>query len=334
MKDTLYNQLNPLVRIEEGHLLSREQLQKILNSADFAEAQANLRHTVYEKYIEEADFETKFEYYLRQEQARLYESLYQLAPEKAVIDIYTMRFTYHNLKLLTKAHYTKQNLDQYVIADGQYSITTLKSAIANQTSTSMTGLLMESIQEVSSYLAEYDNPRAIDIIYDRFYLQNQREAAEQLKYPELLEEVIAFIDLTNISTVIRGIKQKQGDNFLNAVLSDHGSFNSKELAAFADQSLAEFVTFLLESDYQAVIADLIDPETHEINSMLLDRERDDYLTKLYSPAKVQAFGPLPLLALLNAKEVEVKNLQLILVGLKNKFERHEIEERMRLSDGL
>lgn len=334
MKDTLYNQINPLVRIEEGSLLKQEDFQKLLNASTFAEGTEALRNTVYGQFIEEADFSEKFEYYLRQEQVRLYRKLYQLAPEKAVIDIYTMRYTYHNLKLLTKAHYTKQNLDEYVIEDGQYSLESLKSAIANQSSTSVKGLLMASILEVTSYLAEYDKPRAIDIIYDRFYMENQRQAAESLKYPELLQEVIAFIDLTNISTVIRGINQKQGENFLNTVISDFGSLNSQELASFADRSLAEFTDYLLSSPYKEVATDLMDSQTGEISSIFIERERDNFLTKLFIPAKVQAFGPLPLLALLNAKDIEVKNIQLILVGLKNNFPAEAIAERMRKNYGL
>lgn len=332
MNDLLYNQINPVVRIEESRLLGAEFFEKMLHST-FSEAKDLLQATPYGDYLEEADYDAKFEFYLRKEQARLFKKLYHLGPEKEVIDIYTMRYTYHNLKLLTKGAYSNQNLDAYFIDDGQYSLATIKSAIQNVTSTSVKGLLMESIVEVHEYLENYDNLRAIDVIYDRYFLQNLRKVADQLNYPDLLKEVVAFIDLTNISMVVRGIRQGRQENFLLTALSSYGSFSKAELAKFTTTSIGEFIEFLLASEYRSVIEPLLDKE-NRVNLTYLSRERDNYLTKLYSASHIQAFGPLPLLALLNAKDIEIRNIQLILMGKKNNFTEAVIKERMREIDGL
>lgn len=45
-----------------------------------------------------------------------------------------MRYTFHNLKVLTKAEMTNQNLDHLYIDDGFYSLETLKDAIHTQVS--------------------------------------------------------------------------------------------------------------------------------------------------------------------------------------------------------
>lgn len=334
MKDMLYNQINPIVRIEESKLLKGAHFDKMLHCQHFSEVKNLLQGTPYGEYLEAADFDTRFEYYLRKEQGRLFKKLYSLGPEKEVIDIYSMRYTYHNLKLLTKAAYSKQNLDAYFLDDGLYSLATIKSAITNLASSSVKGLLMESILEVHNYLENYDNRQAIDLIYDRFYLKNQRLVANQVNYPDLTKEVIAFIDLTNISMVVRGIRQQRNENFLLASLSSSGSFSKRYLAEFATKSLSEFVEFLLTTDYKSVIEPLIDKQTQHINLLLLARERDNFLTKLYGASHTQAFGPLPLLSLLNAKDIEIRNIQLILIGKKNQFSETAISERMRELDGL
>ncbi|WP_314064976.1 V-type ATPase subunit [uncultured Vagococcus sp.] len=334
MRDLLYNQINPIVRIEESRLLGSALFSKMLASQSFIEVKALLQGTPYAEFIEASDFDTKFDYYLRKEQARLLKKMYNLGPEKEVIEIYSLRYTYHNVKLLTKAAYSNQPLDQYFLDDGVYSLATIKSAIKNRRSSSVKGLLMESIVEVHDYLDNYDNLRAIDLIYDRYYLKQQRAVADQLNYPDLTKEVIAFIDLTNISMVARGIRQGRNENFLLAGLSSSGSFSKRHLATFASKPLADFIDFLMASDYKGVVAPLIDSETQEINLQLLARERDNFLTKLYSTAHTQAFGPLPLLALLNAKDIEIRNIQLLLVGKKNHFSEEVIGERMRELDGL
>ena len=69
------------------------------------------------------------------------------------------------------------------------------------------------IRDVFAYLEEGGLPQAIDILYDRAFLQQQRKLADELGYEELTKEVIAFIDLTNLSTMARGIVQHQNSNF-------------------------------------------------------------------------------------------------------------------------
>ena len=49
-----------------------------------------------------------------------------MAPEPAVVTLYTMRFTFHNLKILTKAERTGKDFDYLYLEDGRYSLNTVK----------------------------------------------------------------------------------------------------------------------------------------------------------------------------------------------------------------
>ena len=59
--------------------------------------------------------------------------LYEMAPEPPVVTLYTMRFTFHNLKILTKAEQTGKDFDYLYLEDGRYSLNTVKSAIHTKT---------------------------------------------------------------------------------------------------------------------------------------------------------------------------------------------------------
>ena len=76
---------------------------------------------------------------------------------------------------------------------------------------------------------------------------------------------------------------------------------------------------------------MIEPAIHEgeLDFVRLEQIKDDYLSSLYEAAQTQAFGPLPLLAFLNAKEIESKNLRLLVIGKKNQFDNETIRERVR-----
>ncbi|MFZ4356385.1 V-type ATPase subunit, partial [Enterococcus gallinarum] len=82
---------------------------------------------------------------LLKEQSRLFRWLKESAPEPEIVWIYTMRYTFHNLKVLTKAEMTNQNLDHLYIDDGFYSLETLKDAIHTQVSNELPESIMDSI---------------------------------------------------------------------------------------------------------------------------------------------------------------------------------------------
>lgn len=332
MKETAYNQINPLIRIKETELLSPAQYEQLLNAESINGLRDILKNTVYGEYLRE-DFEDNFEYIYSKEQGKLFEWFYQMAPEPEIISIYTSRFTFHNLKVLTKAEVTGQNLDHLFVEDGHYSLATLKSAIHTRMSSELPEVYMTAVREVLDYLEESSVLQAIDIIYDRSFLTYQRQLAEQLVYEDVVNEITSFIDLTNISTAARGIVQGQTETFLSTVLSSSGNIPKAEYLPYAGQNLEAFTTFAISTKYGEILTPLIDSETHTLDLVAFEKIKDDYLTKIFDKANVVAFGPLPLLSYLNAKEVEWKNLRLLVVGKKNHFPVEQLKERMRSVNG-
>ncbi|ALS37865.1 V/A-type H+-transporting ATPase subunit C [Enterococcus rotai] len=331
MKETAYNQINPLVRLKETELLSNAQYEQLLNAKSTNELKEILKNTVYGPYMT-SDFTETFEYIYSKEKGKLYEWLYEMAPEPEVITIYTSRATFHNLKVLTKAELTGKNLDHLFIEDGRYSIETLKSAIRTRVSTELPQPLMNAILEVLDYFQESTTLQAIDIIYDRNFLTFQKYLAEALNDQNILAEVTAFIDLTNISTMARGIIQGQHENFLSTVLSSSGSISKVRFLDYTEQTLASFTDFVLTTVYGGLVLPIVSAKTKEMDLVAFEKVKDDYLTSLYDKAKTMAFGPLPLLAFLNAKEVEWKNLRLLLVSKRSNFPIEIVRERMRMTE--
>lgn len=60
--------------------------------------------------------------------------------------------------------------------------------------------------------------------------------------------------------------------------------------------------------------------------------QDNLITESYGQAQTDALGPLPLLAFLNAKVLELQNLRILLVGKRSGFTEEQIRERMRHYD--
>lgn len=331
-KDIRYNQVNPLVRVKESELLTKEQWATIGKASSLETLRQILSATVYAPYVKEEDFADRFEEALKKRRSDFFNWAYTVAPEKELVDIYTLRYTFHNLKALTKGELLQQNLDHLYVDDGRFTKDVLKSAIRTQASSVLPTYVMKGIKEVISYFNESNILQGIDIIYDRIYLTTLKQLAQTLKYQELIDEVEAFIDLTNISITARGMLQKQTKGFLTTVLSSAGSIEKDSFLTFVGQSLKEFTVFLLRTNYRALLEPIVTKDTLQIQKLAF--LKDNYLTTFYMRSKTVAFGPLPLLALLNAKEIEEKNLRLFITGLRNGFSKEVLQERMRDVDGL
>lgn len=330
MSKPTYHEVNPLVRIRESSLLSKDTFERLVAADDLEQVSQILSNTVYQDYLGE-NFAYHFEQNLNHDIENTISELIDLAPEKEVIWIYTMRYTFHNLKVLTKAQVLGQDYDYLCIYDGFYDIDTLKSAIKTGVS-QLPEDLMASILEVREYLEESKVIQGIDVIYDRAFLRMQRKIGEQLGYPELLDEIIGFIDLTNIITAGRGIVQNRSQAFMTGVLSSCGSIDKEELLRFCKEDEATFVDYLLNSTYGELLQEAL--RDNKLNFHFLEKIKDNFLTDHYVRATSVAFGPLPLLAYLNAKEVETKILRTIIVGKRSGFTNQEIKERMRLTYDL
>lgn len=329
MKDTDYNQINPLIRVKETELLTNEIYEQMIQATSLEDALDVLSNTIYAPYATQEMVE-KFDWVHVQQQQKLFQWVNDLAPDPRILLVYTSRFTFHNLKVLTKEKVLGISLEHLLIPDGTYSFSSLKSAVYTQKSNKLPPEIVDIIVEVNQYLQESTLLQGIDIIYDRSFLRYQRQLANQIGNPDLLREVISFIDLTNITILARGILRKNTPNFLSTVLSSSGSIPKKELLEKSAGSLEQFTSYLLTTHYADFVKTILKEDQSCLDVFLLNRACDDYLTHSYEKAKIAAFGPLPLLAYLNAREVEWKNLRLILVGKQNKFTEQQIRERMRI----
>lgn len=322
-----YHTVNPIVRIKENELLSKEQFEQLIQANSFQKIAEILTPTVYGKYLTE-NYQYDFEQSLNQELVQTYEELIEIVPYPELVWLYTMRFTFHNLKIITKGEKIKENYDYLFIPDGFYTIEDLRSAIQTGESSVLPKTIIQCIKEVRQYFEESKILQGIDVIYDRYYYREQRRIAEQLNDAELLEEVIQSIDLLNITTTARCLLQKRTYAFMTTVVSSMGSFDKEELLSFAQQPLSVFIDYIRQSKYGELLGPALTDKT--IDFAKVNILKDNYLTKVLQIAQTQAFGPLPLMAFLNGKDIEVMNLRLIIVGKRSGFTEEAIRERMRL----
>lgn len=330
MKGTAYGPLNVTIRSKENNLLSRNHLERMIGADTYDEAVNILRETAYRNDVDRIKEDKNYDEMFMNELQEAFDVAFTNAPDKDVIEIMALRYAYHNLKVMFKENFCDDNFEHLYINIGRYSTTELRKAVHTGQSDVLPELYLNSIQEVKEDLEEYNNAHAIDIILDRRYFMHLKALAEQTGEAVIVELVVKKIDHYNISTLIRAKRQKRTNNFLSAILSNAGTFDKDELIRRAESGVSDLMAYLKTTRYASQIDEINDDEYASIK---LDRVFDDAYMKKMREARLESFGPLPVLAFLNAKEIEVTNLRLILSGKENNLDSDSIRERMRLSYG-
>lgn len=330
MNDLAYNQLNLLVRVKENSLLSKEVWTRLMEAPDVKSALAILRGTKFEDLVDYPDFTQNIDDYMMKEFGKELAWAYENTPQKEAIDLYSLPYIFHNLKLFTKADVLGQNFDHLYLPDGRYEMQDLKVAIRDNKSDILHKDIMYSIHSANDHLSHSRSLVGVDFIYDRGKLRAKKRIAESMENEEILDYALSYIDMMNISIVSRCILQGRSHAFLESCMSPSGYIRVKDLSNFAERPLEEFLDYIRDSRYGVVFKEILEHKTEQEFMVQFDRARDDYLTQIYLSAKTHAFGPLPILNYLHSLEMERRNLILVLTGKRAHIDPKKISERMRL----
>lgn len=333
MKDTAFAGSNARIRVYESRLLQSDQFERMLQVPTFEEAARVLKDTPYRNDVDELLETRDYDALLTKELQRVYAEMFALSPNPALVELFSLRYTYHNLKVFFKAKITGENFDSLLIPIGKEPLSVYRQAVDDGVTEGLDKPYIDSIREVAIAEEEYHNIQSVDIILDRRYFTHLRWLAEQIGDKDILEFVKYYIDLNNLSTLSRAIKQQKNRNFLVTILSSSGSIPKETLVDLGKESLASAGKLLSEGKFGAIVQASLTNETQELSPVKIDLETDNAIMEEMRKAKLKPFGPFPLIAFIHAKETEVKNLRLILAGKENGLSEESVRERMRINYG-
>lgn len=333
MSSNEYGALNVTIRAQENKLLKQGHFDRMIAAESFDDAVNILRETVYRNDVDDIRETRDYDGMLMNELERVYDDMFESTPDPELIELSALRYAYHNLKVLFKEQFTGSDMSDLYIHIGRYDISDLRGAVKTQKSDVLPDEYMEGIEELHGQLDETNQASAIDIILDRHYFTHANKLAEQVGNKDIIKLYQEKTDYYNISTAIRAAKQERTRNFIKAILADGGTLDKDKLVASAGLGLNELERYLKSGSYKRLLENATDSNSNHISPIKVDQITDDAYMKKVREAKLEAFGPLPSIAYLQAKETEVTNLRLVLSGKENGIDSDTIRERMRLNYG-
>lgn len=326
-----FSEINTTISVRESRLLSPDQFQALLQARDSEACAQVLQGTVYRLSAEDLGDLNRIEQALMAQLIQDYKWAVQEAPIKEVVELFSLRYTYHNLKVLLKAKSRDTSLNHLLIPVGTYSLEVLEHLVATLSADLVPSFMQEEVRSVWEEFKDYGDVRVIEIGLDLAYFKHLKRLTTSLDDPIFEQVVSVLIDFYNLTTVKRGLDQKKPSSFISQLVSDEGSRTGKAYRQLLeDQDLLTWFSQLNPEAYDASYASFeAAMQTGTISSRDLEALQDLLVFNLLDQVRYQPDSPLALARYLYGKELEVKNLRLILAGRDNGLSPDKIQERMR-----
>ncbi len=300
------------IRVLEAQLISANILERLME-ADFEGALYILGEIAMGDYLEGAknasDVDAGLLAFLRDFYAFLAEALPR---DSVLLDFFTCRYDFHNLKALLKARLEGREPVALMPGLGKLDTELLAKGVENPI------LLPPPFAEAARRFADGGtSAQEIDTVVDGEFMTYRLGLAFREKSPFLISFVRASIDLANLKTLIRGRGLNKEPEFMQAALVPGGFIKVSALLELFGEPWETMLKRLEGSPYYGRVLEVAG-EAGEAEEALrftdFDRRSDDYLTDMMRGTRSISLGVEPIFAFVQAREKEVDTVRLILVA--------------------
>ena len=251
MNKEAYLCLSAMLRARETRMLTADRAGRMLEASGFEESVKLLADCGYDDLsglsaagVDEA---------LSERRAALFDELENLVPDKALVELFRLKYDYHNAKAVLKG---------------------------------------EAMVEAASTLARTANPQLADFELDRACFREMQTIADELGNAFISGYVRLLIDAANLKSAVRTARMRKSADFLSSVLIKGGTDVDRVAAADGDGLAALFAHGPLEKA-AAAGAEAAAGGSMTVFELLCDNALNEYLrsAKLisYGPEAVVAY---------------------------------------------
>jgi len=329
MDKMMFNQVIPRLRVLETRLLDKSKLDRMVEADTPSDALKVLQESEYSIHLNNVKRPEDYEVMLSEELKRVYDMFYQMIPEKSVVDFMSLKYDYHNLKVIIKGKILGVDLSNLLIPVGSVEVSKLKYYIESEYYRDLNPIMRKAIERTMEDYASSSDPQKIDIILDRYLFEQMNQLVKNIDDKSMEKYLKTLIDLTNIKTLLRVKSQNKGRDFLNEALISGGNLDNDRLNTLYADSVENLPGRLSFTDYESTLRTGIEEYLRTGSLGALEKNMDNFIINFMKRAKYITFGIEPVLAYLYAKENEIKLIRIIMVGKLNNVPPEVIRERLR-----
>ncbi len=317
------------LRVLEKRLLNKVKIERMIDSPSAEEVLKILQETEYASLMGNVKRAEDYDILLKEELKRVYSLMYQVSPDPVIVDIMSLKYDYHNIKVMLKGRALNKDFSHMVIPVGTVDIEELKIYMTSSEYKELNPKMREAILEVENVYHEIKDPQKIDIILDQYMYIDMLARADETKNDFIIDSIKRNVDFSNIKSIIRLKKQQKDVKFLKEVILNGGYIASDVLLRAFEDPIENMAAKFATSKYGEIVRLGLDEYMKTGKLSVLEKLSENYIMKTLKTAKYVTFGPEPIFAYIAAKETEIKIIRIIMVGKLNNFDTAVIRERVR-----
>lgn len=312
------------IRYAEKKLLTKQQLERLVDAKNLEETIKFLNETSYSSEIAKLDRIENYEKALSEVLNQTYKEVTEISPEDSLVEILKYKYLYHNLKVCIKENILKENFASMYCTLDENEIINFREKV------------FDSNEEISNYYKEClelfeksNDPQDIDIFLDKKCFEKIIDLSIKFELNMVEEYFKSMVDFINIKTFIRCKKQNQLKDVLDKCLINGGEIQVSEISNIFFGEIEDLASKFKFYKIGKVIVSIIEEYKNTGSLNNFEKYVDDYLLDIIKGTKSINYGAEVIFSYLIAKEIEIKNLRLILVGKVNDLSVEFIRERLR-----
>ncbi len=324
LKDTDYLFISTYLRAREKNLLTAARMDRMIDAPSEEEAAKVLQEIGYGEFSATSDRELSAA--LTAEREKLFADLYRFVPDKAVVDVFKVKYDYHNIKALLKAQAMGLKGDHLLLDAGRVSTEQLQRAITDGEYDLLPRELANATREASEVLSTTADPQLADFVLDRAYYAEMLASAKRTRSKFLTGYVRTTIDAANLRSAVRTLRMRKGADFLKKVLFEGGEVDTGKIitAAMGGNIEDPFRSSALRAAAEA------GAQAAQGGSLTkFEKVCDDAVTAAVAKAKNVPFGEEAVIGYLVAKEIEFTAVRIIMSSRMAGINGDIIRERLR-----
>ena len=324
LKDTDFLSISSRVRAMENRLLTRDRMERMLDARSGDEAAKVLTECGYPELSQLTP--SALDAMLAQAREETYRDLSGAVPDPGLVDVFRIKYDYHNAKVLIKAQAMGLTPDRLLVEGGRYAPDTLRDAYEKEDLRTCTPEFAQAVVQARDLLASSADPQSADILLDQAYYAEMLQAARETGSDFLLGYVRLAIDAANLRSVVRSARMERGVEFLSKVLLEGGNVPTDRITGSKEGEAFSLFGGAL-ADAAALGAERAAPGSGRLTAF--ERACDNALMDYLAAAKRVPFGEQPVIGYLYAKENEFTSIRIILSGRMDGLGADVIRERLR-----
>lgn len=310
---------------KEANMLTPEKANRMIDAGSFEDAAKLAEECGYRDMSGMDVFEVDAA--LSEHRTAIFEELAAKAYARPIVDLFRMKFDYHNVKVLVKSMGANVDATRILSQSGRINVKVLTEAFNSGARGDLPPAVRTAINDGISILSRTKDPQLSDVSIDRAYFGELSTLSSELGREFISGYISLLIDIANLRTFVRSIRTHRNTDFLQASLLSGGNADMSAVLNLlpAGEGLSNvFMTPELEA-----AVSLAKTAMQGGAQLSFERACDDAPMRYLVKKRYASFGPAVVITYLAKLEWEITTLRMILTGKLTGIRPEIIRERLR-----